>query len=181
MPQYAYNGFLFLDLYYCAAWQRTLLRDPAHHHEKRSELREQQGLVREALLQLLIAAAHASGEVDEGEKRVFERFLVSAGLPQERVLRLRDEMRAGLTLDRIHIPDAPWLVRRHLLDLTLMLILADRNFAESEQAFAAQLIQRLGLWEGELEQSQVALAEFLLRNEDTLHFLRARTQVSLLA
>ena len=181
VPQYAYNGFLFLDLYYCAAWQRALLREPAQRHEKRSELREQQGQVREALLQLLIAAAHASGDVDESEKRVFERFLVSAGLPQERVLRLRDEMRAGLTLDRIHIPDAPWLVRRHLLDLTLMLILADRSFAESEQTFATELIRRLGLWEGELEQSQVALHAFLIRNEETLHFLQARTQVSLLA
>jgi uncharacterized membrane protein YebE (DUF533 family) len=181
VPQYAYNGFLFLDLYYCAAWQRALLLDPGQRHQARSALREQQGLVREALLRLLIAAAHASGDVDEGELRVFERFLLSAGLPQERIQRLRDEMRAGLTLDRIHIPEAPWLVRRHLLDLTLMLILADRSFMESEQAFAAELIRRLGLWDEELEQSQAALAAFLTRNEGTLHFLRARTQVGLLA
>jgi len=181
VPQYAYNGFLFLDLYYCVAWQRALIQDSSQRHQTRDGLREQQMRVREALLRLLIAAAHASGDVDEVELRVFERFLVSAGLPQERIQGLRDEMRTGLTLDRIHIPEAPWLVRRHLLDLTLMLILADRNYTESEQVFAVELVRRLGLWEEELDQSQAALAAFLVRNEDTLHFLRARTQVSLLA
>jgi hypothetical protein len=89
-------------------------------------------------------------------------------------------MAQGLTLDQIEIPEAPWLVRRHLLDLTLMLILADRQFESSEQAFAADLVRRMGLWEEELEQSQSALEQFLVANEQTLHFLRGRTQVQLL-
>jgi hypothetical protein len=137
--------------------------------------------VREVLLKLLIAAAHASGGVDEGERRVFQRFLASAGLPQDKTDRLQEQMRTGLTLDRIEIPEAPWLVRRHLLDLTLMLILADRAFLESEHAFTVELIERLGLWPEELEQSQAALAAFLVANERTLHFLRGRTQVQVLA
>ncbi len=181
VPQYVYNGFLFLDLYYCVAWQRALIQEPAKRQQHLTQIREEQRRVRETLLQLLIAAAHSSGDVDEGEIRVFERFLDSAHLPKGERESLKRAMRTGLTLDQIEIPEAPWMVRRHLLDLTLMLILADRNFMESEQTFAAKLIQRLGLWEEELDQSQTALAAFILQNEGTLHFLRGRTQARLLA
>lgn len=181
VPQYVYNGFLFLDLYYCLLWQRGLVQEPAQRHEHLGRIREEQRRVRETLLLLLVAAAHASGDVDEGEVRVFERFLDSAKLPPSRREDLKRAMQSGVTLEQIEIPETPWMVRRHLLDLTLMLILADRNFAESEHAFAAKLIGRLGLWEEELDQSQAALAAFLAQNEATLHFLRGRTQVRLLA
>ena len=181
MPEYAYNGFLFLDLYYCMAWQRAMVREPGKRAGYLADLREEHKQVREALLRLLIAAAHASRGVDEGERRVFERFLESAGLPRNERADLSAAMTRGLTLADVRIPDAPWLVRRHLLDLTLMLILADRQFDAAEQEFAAALMQRLGLWEEELEQSQTALEAFLVANEQTLHFLHARSRVQAFA
>jgi hypothetical protein len=181
MPEYAYNGFLFLDLYYCMAWQRATVQQPARRQAHLETLRAQQRQVRDTLLRLLIAAAHSSGDVDDLERRVFDRFLVSARLARAERETFTAAMAQGLTLDQIAIPEAPWLVRRHLLDLTLMLILADRQFAASEQAFAAELVRRLGLWEEELEQSQVALEAFLVANERTLHFLRGRTHMQALA
>jgi hypothetical protein len=180
LPEFAYNGFLFLDLYYCLALQRATIQEPSRLHAHLVALRAQQKEVRDALLRLLIAAAHSSGGVDDLERRVFDRFLSSAGLPSEERETFTAAMAQGLTLDQIEIPEAPWLVRRHLLDLTLMLILADRQFESSEQAFAADLVRRMGLWEEELEQSQSALEQFLVANERTLHFLRGRTQVQLL-
>jgi hypothetical protein len=181
MPDYAYNGFLFLDLYYSLLWQRTLVTEPGLRQVNLAKLRNEQREVREALLKLLIVAAHSSGDVDAGERRVFERFLRSSGMARSRKAALRKFMRTGLSLDQVKIPESPWLVRRHLLDLTLMLILADRNFTEAEQRFVAELGQRLGLWEEELEQSQAALLAFLLRNESKLHFLKERTHVRVLA
>jgi hypothetical protein len=181
VPQYVYNGFLFLDLYYGVLWQRSFVHEPGKRKEYIAHIRDEQRKVRETLLLLLIAAAHASGDVDEGEVRVFERFLDSARLPPTRRGNLRRAMQQGVTLEEIEIPQTPWMVRRHLLDLTLMLILADRNFSESEHVFATKLVERLGLWEEELDQSQAALSAFLARNEATLHFFRGRTQVRLLA
>jgi hypothetical protein len=181
VPQYAYNGFLFLDLYYCMAWQRAMVLDPAKRHVHMTELKSERERVRETLLLLLIAAAHASGGVGEIEQRVFDRFLASAGLDKARNAALRQTMTTGLALEDVTIPETPWLVRRHLLDITLMLILADRQYDEPEQQLAEKLVQRLGLWDEELEQSHAALDSFLIVNENTLHFLKSRTQVHILA
>ncbi len=181
LPEYAFNSFMFLDVYFCVLWQRRLLMEPARRHQHLVELRAEQEQLREVMLRLIIVAAHSSGAVDANEMRIFDRFLLSSRLPAASRKVLRQQMRTGITLEQMQIPDMPWLVRRYMLELTVMIILADRLVEEAEQQFIDKLVERLGLWHEELEQSQGALEVFLLNNESRLHFFHARTKAMVLA
>lgn len=180
MPDY-YNSFLFLDLYHCLLWQRRLLQEPAQRLQALHDLHTRAARLREALLELQIAAAHASGGVDAAEQRLFDQFLKAAGLATPREQELRQVMRRGLTLREVEIPDMPWLARRYFLDVIMMMLLVDGTVDELEQKFVLELVERLGLWREELDQCRAALEAFLLHQEKHLHLLHARPQALRLA
>ncbi|HUJ76016.1 MAG TPA: DUF533 domain-containing protein [bacterium] len=181
VPEYTYNGFLFLDLYFCLWWQRLWLLEPGRRHEHLAYVYGRQEQVRSALLQLLVAAAHSSGDVDESERRMFARFLMSSRLDAAQQARLRSQLQQGLTLADVQLPELPWLLRRHLLELTLMTLLADGRLVGLEHQFVAELVEKLGLWPEELEQCQSALEVFVLNHEATLHFMKGRSQAQRIA
>jgi hypothetical protein len=180
LPDY-YNSFLFLDLYHCLLWQRRLLVEPARRLQALHDLHTRAARLRETLLELQIAAAHASGAVDAAEQRLFDQFLKAADLATPREQELRQAMRRGLALGEVAIPEMPWLLRRYFLDIIMMMLLVDGTVDELEQKFVLELVERLGLWREELDQCRAALEAFLLHQEKHLHLLHARPQALRLA
>ncbi len=172
-----YNSFLFLDLYYCLLWQRRILVEPERREQHLHDLTAQQTRLRGEMLRLMIAAAHVSGEVVAAERRLIQWFLRSSGLPRSRQHELRGELARGVALSTVRFPEAPWLVRRFILEALLMTMLVDRDLSPDEQQFLAQVVDRLELWEEELSQSVIALEVFILRQEGNLPVLRDRSFV----
>jgi hypothetical protein len=174
LPGRYYNSFLFLDLYYCMAWQRRMLVEPegaAVHHRELGQRQQEQ---RELLIRVMIAAAASSGGVARAEQRLVEWFIRSSGLPPERIAALREALRQGRMLDGDRLPDMPWLVRRFMLDAALMTILVDRELDPAEERFLDALVERLELWKEELSQSLVALEVFILHQEPQLQIFHDR-------
>ncbi len=174
LPGRYYNSFLFLDLYYCMLWQRRLLVEPEEATAHLQELRAEQLERHELLICLMAAASGASGAVTPEEQRLLDWFLKSAALPRERLAALRGRLARGLTLDQLEIGPMPWLVRRFMLEATLMMLLVDRDLSDGELAFLAQVVERLELWSEELQQSRVALEVFILHQEPHLQIFRNR-------
>lgn len=162
------NVFLFLDLYHCLLWQRRLLMDGAAYPAGLMSLYAEQIDQREALLKLLIAAVFADERVDRRERRLMRRLLRTSRLPAGRRQALLRYMETGLSLEEVDLPPMPWLIRRYFLALTLTIVLLDRNISESEDVLLHRVVDKLGLWPGELEQSRAALEGFLVANGDLL-------------
>jgi len=170
-----YNSFLFFDLYDCLTWQREMLVNPDAAETSLEKLATRQVVHRHLLIRLMIAASNAGGGVTgKSERRLIEWFLKSSNLGRNWQYDLRKDMNRGLTLGEIDIPELPWLVRRFMLEAIMMTVLIDRDITEAENTFLNQVVQRLELWEGELNQSMMALEVFLLNQEDHLTILQHR-------
>jgi hypothetical protein len=180
VPEY-YNSFLFLDLYYGLVWQRDMLIEPRKRHISLGQMAAAKARIKHTLLELQIAAAHASGGVRDPEQRVFDQFLKASGLSMIHQRELSAKMRAGLKLEDVPIPPMPWLVRRFILEAILMVVLVDGVFDDLEREFVNALAAKLELFEDEMGQSQSALEAFLLQQGDRLNLTRAHSQTFRLA
>lgn len=169
-----FNSFLFLDLYDCVLWQREVLVNPDAAESSMEKLATRQIVHRHLLIRLMIAAANAGGKAGRQERRLISWFLKSSHLPREFQADLKKDLKRGLTLGEIDIPDLPWLVRRFMLEAVMMTVLIDRDYTDAEDRYLHQVVERLELWEGELNQSLMALEVFLIHQEDRLDVLKDR-------
>jgi len=169
-----YNSFLFLDLYYCLRWQRHTIFEPDPDPVALRELLAEQELVQEALLKLLIAAAKPSGGSTAPEGRLVRMLLQSTRLPPGKLSELRKLLVQGLELDQIELPVMPWLVRRYFLELVLVTLMIDGEVSSQERELLTILVERLDLWQEEMDQSMTAVEVFLLSQADKLHLNHRR-------
>ena len=172
-----YNSFLFLDLCYCLLYQRRVLMEPDEGGAYVSELGALQVRLRRDLIRTMIAAAMVDGQIVEQERNMVEWFIKSSGLPRREVTALRKEMTMGGAPVELSVPDMPWLVRRFFLEAVMMTVLSDRDLGPEEAVFLRELVEKLELWEDELNQGRLALEVFLLNSEDTLQVLKTRSFV----
>lgn len=170
-----HNSLLFLDIYFCIRLmeykQKNSPEDMAVHG---SEIHSMQFRLRHGLLRLIIAAAHSSGSIEKEEEYLFQQFLQSAHLEPAEEKELTELFNRGVDLDQIEIPELPWLVRRYILELGIMVVLSDKVYTDSERAFIERLRIKLGLSVEDEEQSQGAVESFMLRYEESLDFLKGK-------
>ena len=176
-PELFYNSFLFLDLYCCLLWQRKVLTDPENPQEELQALYDTQTQWRETLIKLLIAAGFSDGIIQPIERRLIMHFMNSSGLPKETRNELVECLDSKLPMSEVEIPETPWIVRRYFLELVLMTVIVDEEFTDSEQEFVARIVDKLGLWKEEMEQSLAVLELFLIGKEDKLQYLKDRSQL----
>lgn len=170
-----YNSFLFLELYFCLLWQRRMLVDPDARREHLDELGRQQRELRELILHAAIGAALVDGRLQAKERRVFEWFLRSSGLPRATLRGLQRALKRGDSWEVPEPPALPWLLRRFVLELMLMVLLVERSLDAKATEYMRVIVDRLGLWEEELNQSITALEVFLLRQGDKVPVLSERS------
>ena len=61
-----------------------------------------------------------------------------------------------------------------MLEATLMTIMVDRDLSAEEERFVMEVVEKLELWEEELNQSMVALEVFILNQEGSLPTFKDR-------
>ncbi|MDH4122156.1 MAG: LETM1 domain-containing protein [Deltaproteobacteria bacterium] len=172
--QIFFNNFMFVDLQACVRLQRLVLMGEELNQGLIDKVYQSIGAQREALLNLIIMAAFTNAVVEPEEKRIIDQFFRTSHFSKEKLLEFRLKMENGLALENIHIPDMPWVIRRYLLEVVLMMTLLDRSISEEEEAMLSRVVERLGLWEDELAQSRIALESFLLAQGDKLQFFKKR-------
>lgn len=174
---YFHNSLIFLDLYFCILQQRLSKGRSGDTEWGTGNITEKQILIRKTLLRLIIIAAHANKSIESQETKLFEQFLFSSHLPKKERSRLRKEFKAGMDLDELELPKVPWILRRYLLEISLLTVMADHDVDQAEHTFLDRLINKLVLPITELDQSYTALETFLMKYEDKLRLLKYRPKM----
>ncbi|MBI4081508.1 MAG: hypothetical protein HY423_02750 [Candidatus Lambdaproteobacteria bacterium] len=177
-PDVFYNSFLFLDLYFCLQWQRRRILEAVHDGEVLAELYAEQELQQTTLLQVIVAAIKSNGDAAPAELRLVRALLRASRLSPRAAAQMDEMISRGIKLDDIRFPDMPWIVRRYFLELVLITMMADGQFTDPERTFVENIVERLGLWREELEQSFTAVESFLVSAEQQLGFLRERPSLA---
>ena len=176
-PQLFANSTLFLDLHGCIAWQRHVAMEGDAAPALLAHIYEQQTRQRVAMLQMLAAAAWADDDVGQFEGALLRTMLRTSGLRLEQVKPILTMINKGTRLDDVQLPEMPWIVRRFLLELVLLMVMIDQEFSDSELAFVQAAVERLELWPTEFEQSKTALEIFLSANADQIDYLNIKPAV----
>lgn len=166
---YLYNSLLFHDLILFFKLQSGFSEDL---------LLSRRNNVIEALLQTMSAAAHADGKITEKEKNLFDIFLASANLSDEKVKELRRFFKSGKGISDIDFSVVDtWLLKRYFVEIALLTVWSDQEKNPGEEFFLSNLLVKLGIDEQTFEESHVTVDSFVFNNYDRLPYLKDGSDV----
>lgn len=164
---YMYNSLLFNDLISFFEIQTGISDD---------FLMEKREKVIEALLKTMSAAAHSDARIAEQEKTMFEVFLASASISNQKKKALRQFFKAGKGLEDIDLSVVDsWILKRYFIELALLTIWTDQESTPEEEAFLETLMKKLGLSEEEVEESFMAIDAFVCENFERLPYFKTKS------
>jgi hypothetical protein len=73
-----------------------------------------------------------------------------------------------------------WLIRKYLLEVAVLVTLADREINEKEQEFLFELGDRLRFSTDEVSKSMLAVESFVLDNWDAMHYLLGKSSLEVI-
>jgi hypothetical protein len=170
------NTHLFWDWYFFIQYlEVTKITGQSLDVEGFKSLLERKKAMKWLTMQMIIAAAHCDQQIQRREKILQHHFEKSSHFFTAREKeRLQFLFQDGLKLAHIQIPEMDWSARRYLLDISLLVVYADREIHEAEDAYLHELLHKLNLQEQDLIESQLALGGFLLRFGQKIPFLSGR-------
>jgi hypothetical protein len=163
-----HNSLLFLDVYIFSQWIHTnadrIVADFFRY--EREELRF-------SMVKIIAATAHADRILDYEERKLFQYFLQSTDLPADKRKEALEIFENGISLQDINIPtDNSWILRKFLLEISILTTWADRRVEQAEQDFLKDLASALNFNEEDLENSLIAIEGFVLENWEQLEYLQ---------
>ncbi len=159
------NSLIFLDSYYFGEW----------HAGRFSNIKWHKDAMKLALLRIIAASAHANQIIKRAEKTIFNTFLESSKLSKEQEKTAKKAFREGITLDQIDLRFVDtWLLKKYVLELTILIIWADKVIADEEKAFLSALATRLGFNKTDLDASLIAIEAFVIENWKDVYFLQSK-------
>jgi len=169
------NSHLFWDLYffgeYLSGREKQLMRpeqlfENLFWRKKKMQIKT---------MQLIAAAIHSDDKVTKGEKVLQHQLKISSRyLTKGEKERLHRQFKTGIDLDYINLPELSWLGRRHLLDVSLLALFADKDFNEKEEEYVNRLAAKLQLGPEEITESKFLLGCFLMQHGRKLNFYNNR-------
>lgn len=169
---YLYNSLLFHDL---------LLYHDYNQGADPKLLREKRGEVMLDMVKVVAAAANVDGDPEDEEYKIFEVFIASADLDDERHQIAEDFFKNRKSLDDIEFKyEKSWLLCRYILELAILTVWSDQQVVDSEHEFLNKLIQKLGIAEEEKDKSFIAIQSFVYKNQSKIPFLQDKNDMSML-
>ena len=163
------NSLLFLDIYYFKNFIDPKIVVTAELMQKEKEN------LRILILKIIAAAANANKEIEVEERSLYEYFLHSANLPPEKEREAMLYLDEGLELKNIEFSDIKsWVIKKYLLELSILTIMSDRVVNFQEKEFLLQLDKKLGFDDEELDKSMIAVESFVLQNWQQVHYLQEK-------
>ena len=120
----------------------------------------------------IVLAAYADGEIQEKERSIFNVFLASSGLEEEKREKAKELFRAGAQFDDFspYVKDK-WLLKHFILDIAALTIFSGSDMLDEEIEFMKELEDYLACEEGSAEESLVLVENFVLKTQDKAIFL----------
>lgn len=160
------NVFSFIDV---------ILFDDFLHKEKSEALKSYQLFSYNAMLSVILAA-HADGEVQSQERSIFNVFLASTGLEEKAREELKQKLKAGTTFnDFSFFIKSHWLLKRYLLDVSILTALCNDRLLEEEKEFLDRFCDEFEIPKEELEENINTAENFLIMSQNNVEFLKANS------
>ncbi|GJM30695.1 MAG: hypothetical protein DHS20C17_33300 [Cyclobacteriaceae bacterium] len=171
-----HNSLLFLDVYYFGEWVSSFGEIPA------SDIINEQSRLRLTILGVMALAANADNKLQKEEKALFEFYLESAGLDAAMSREARALLNNFGRLSEVDIPQIEsWLIRKYLMEMAILVTLADREINPSEQEFIAELGEKLNFTQSEISDSMLAVESFVLANWPAMHYLLGKHNLEIIS
>ena len=165
---YLNNVFIYLDV--------ILFNDFMEHRNKNTFYNYDE-LAMNALTAITLAA-YSDGEIESQEKSMFSVFLASANLSDIHRDLAESRFKSGASFDDFtDVVESNWLFKRFLVDLSSFVIFSNHEADIEEKKYLAELGEKLGLNELELNESLALTEQFILTNQSTIPFLNNSSSV----
>jgi hypothetical protein len=142
-------------------------------HKKQDQALKSYSVYAKNALTAITLSAYSDGSIEEQEKDLFNLFLASAHLDDEDRDKVKSRFKHGAELDDFSgfVKDH-WLLKRFLLDVSILTVLSDEELVDSEMEFLEGLVEHLEIPEHELEENLSIIENFLLKTQDELVFMK---------
>jgi len=161
---YLSNVFVYLDV---------ILFYDFSKGKKRETLSNYNDLAMNSLTAISIAA-FSDGYVGEQEKALFKIFLASANLPDEKREIALKQFKSGANFGDFSVSvHKNWLLKRFLLDVSALTVLANLQSLTEERDFLDYFCEFLDIPKTELEETRVMVGNFVLNNNNKVSFLKS--------
>ncbi|MFP4093818.1 MAG: TerB family tellurite resistance protein [Cyclobacteriaceae bacterium] len=160
------NSLLFIDILYFGQWLH------ARHHANESErLLSGHQRLRLLIFKVIMAAAYANRKIESEERQMLQNYLELAHFDEKILAKAQKLLAKGagaqtLTFERVKSP----VLRRHLMELAILTVCADREINEEELAFLEKLRHKLGIDETLYLSSLLAVEGFVIEHAQRLPF-----------
>ncbi len=160
---YLSNSFVYLDIILFEEFIRTRQVMVEDSYEE---------YALNALIALTLSA-YSDGVIEEKEKTIFNVFLASAHLDDERKELAQEKFKNGASFADFS-PELTkiWLFKRFLLDISALNIFATHEVAPEEKDFLQSLCNHLNIPATELDETLVMMENFVLNHNDKITFLQ---------
>lgn len=157
------NVFAYLDV---------ILFDDFIHKKKDEALKSYSSYAKNALTAITLSA-YSDGIIEDQEKDLFNLFLASAHLDDDDRDKVKKRFKHGAELsDFSGFVKKHWLLKRFILDVSILTILSDEELADSEMEFLESLVKHLEIPDHELEENLSIIENFLLKTQHDIVFMK---------
>lgn len=160
-----HNSLLYLDvIYFALSYTRS---------EELSVLRESKEKTCITILKMIAAAASADGVIEKEEKELFNYFFHSAQISKKNQGDVKNLLNSPIDINDISFNEIDsWLLRKYLLEVSILTVWSDKDVNEAEKLFLLDLNKKMELSDMEMEQSFLAIQSFVLEYQDHVHYLK---------
>lgn len=169
---YLYNSLLFHDL---VLYQDYLTANNSINLvEKRSEIMLD-------LVKIVALSAKSDGNISDEEKGIFKIFVASANLNSKQKHEAETFFETNKSLSDIDfIFEITWLLRRFILEISILTLWSDKGLSKLEQQFLIDLTDKLNLKVSDRDNAHIAIQSFVLSNQNDSLFLKGKNDVELM-
>ncbi len=156
------NAFVYLDV---------ILYHDFRSNETENAIGQYSDFAQNALTAITLSS-YADGEISSKERDIFNVFLASANLADEQRTIAETKFEKGATFDDfdgfIH---HHWLLKRFLMDISILTVFSNLETDDSERDFIDQLRKHVDIPEAELDETIMFIENFIITNHAESDFL----------
>lgn len=157
------NAFVYLDVILFDDFLR----------KKEEEAIKNYGSYAQNALTALTLSAYSDGVIEDKEKDMFNIFLASANLEDDKRDKAKERFKKGATFnDFSGYVHRHWLLKRFLLDLSALIIFANHDAIDEEIIFLEDLADYFQIPPQELQETISMVENFVLAGKNSAEFLR---------
>ncbi len=165
---YLSNSFVYLDVILYNEFLKTQRSLQDSHYEELAI----------DVLKMISFSSYIDGKVSENEKTIFDVYLASANINETRKKGAQQHLKTGAKLTDLSSSFTQlWMFKRFLLDISALTIYSNKEIDSIEKENCIHVANFLHLSISELDETLVAIEQFVLNHTDKIPYLQNRNTV----